>query len=85
MCRICDDQGCNLCDYSYEDAEYNSILEEIKEELNNSQKELEEIKIELRCLIKTSPKDNCDAVYNYVEGLDYQEAYELYISLTKGE
>lgn len=27
MCRICDDTGCMLCDYSYEDAESRSIQE----------------------------------------------------------
>lgn len=35
MCRICDDTGCMLCDYSYEDAEWRSIQEEIEEELES--------------------------------------------------
>jgi hypothetical protein len=32
MCNVCDGDGCMLCDYSYEDAEWRSICEEIEEE-----------------------------------------------------
>lgn len=46
--------------------------------------ELEELKSKLRCLMKTSPQDNCDAVDNYVEGLEYKEAYDLYMILIEG-
>ena len=28
MCRICDGDGCMLCDRSYEDAEWRSLCEE---------------------------------------------------------